>query len=347
MRSVGAPLDTTDHAPAHGGGTAPTVGHEGDSPAAHDDSPVFTPAEEHSLVAKGASPYELGVLARILAIDPPTTRRLIRVYGEELLERLATQPFTDHAELEAALVKQRAQVKDRVPGLYESTDRPPDGWRLVDDENGVVTEFDGTRRLRTTVHGPNGANGYFERAYNPKTKELELRMAFLKRSGADKALPNMIAKQPSAPEMVDGKGTPTVQWVTLHQMRELGVPLGGEGGAPGVEKVHLSDIQNVETVAHLHYLKNTIGGDLSDLVVHTASVKYAETTAIQSGYRRADLPILTGGQETPIRVLLEFQEAGNAQRQAENNAILAKYGFSRDTAMRWGFDIDFPVRPAP
>jgi hypothetical protein len=331
--------------PAHGTGAAP--GHvDGSPPTVHDGSPTLSPTEEHDLVAKGASPYAMGVLARVLAIDPPTTRRLIRVYGEELLERLATQPFTDHTELEAALVKQHAQVKDRVQGLYESTDRPPDGWHLVDDETGVIVEPDGTRRLRTTVQGPNGAYGYFERAYNPETKALELRMAFLKRTGSDKALPTMVSKQPGSPEMIDGKGTPTVQWVTLHQMRALGVPLGGEGSVPGIEKVHLSDIQNVETVAHLHYLKNIAGGDLSDLVVHTASVKYAETTAIQSGYRRFDLPILMGGQETPIRALLDFQEGGSPQRRAENDAILAKYGFDRDTVMRWGFNIDFSVRSA-
>jgi hypothetical protein len=332
-------------APAHVGGPPAARGHVGGAPTVHDDSPVLDPTEEHALVAKGASPYAIGVLARILAIDPPTTRRLIRIYGEELLERLATQPFTDHAELEGALVKQRAQVKDGVRGLYESTDRSPDGWHLVDDESGVIVEADGTRRLRTTVQGPNGAYGYFERAYNPKTKELELRMAFLKRTGSDKALPNMVSKQPGSPEMIDGKGTPTVQWVTLHQMRKLGVPVGGEGSTPGIEKVHLSDIQNVETIVHLHYLRNTIGGDLSDLVIHTASVKYAETTAVQSGYRRVDLPVLMGGQETPIRDLLEFQERGNPQRRAENNAILARYGFDRDTVMRWGFNIDFPVRP--
>lgn len=177
------------------------------------------------------------------------------------------------------------------------------------------------------------------------TKELELRMAFLKLTGDNNALPGVIPKQAGSPEMIDGKGTPTVQWITLHQMRRLGVPLGGGGNAQGVEKIHMSDIQNVETVVHLHYLRKNVGGDLSDLVVHTASVKYAETTAIQSGYQRSDLPVLLDGHETPIRVLLDFQEGGNPQRQAENDAILAKYGFDRDTVMLWNFSIDFPVRP--
>jgi hypothetical protein len=170
-------------------------------------------------------------------------------------------------------------------------------------------------------------------------------MAFLKRTGSDKALPNMVSKQPGSPEMIDGKGTPTVQWVTLHQMRELGVPLGGEGRTPGIEKVHLSDIQNIEAVVHLHYLKNTIGGDLSDLVVHTASVKYAETTAIQSGYRRVDLPVLVGGPRNADTGIARVSGGWQSSATGRNNAILAKYGFDRDTVMRWGFNIDFPVRP--
>jgi hypothetical protein len=344
----GRPITFVEIQPAHGAGAgsgwAPRQGGQ-PHPAVHDSSPVLDPTEEHDLIAKGASPYELGLLARLLAIDPPTTRRLIRTYGEALLERIATQPFTDHAELEAALVKQRAQIEDRTRGLFESTDRPPDGWELVDKENGVVVEPDGTRRLRTTVRGPNGAEGVFERAYHPQRRVLELRLAFLKLTGVDKALPNMISKQPGSPEMIDGRGTPTVQWVTMHQMRKLGVPLGGHGNVHEVETIHLKEIQNVETIVHLHYLKNTMGGDLSDLVAHTASVKYAETTAIQSGYRRSDLPVLLGGNETAIRVLLDFQEHGNPQRRAENDAILARYGFDRDTVMRWNFSIDFSVRP--
>jgi hypothetical protein len=90
-------------------------------------------------------------------------------------------------------------------------------------------------------------------------------------------------------------------------------------------------------------LRTKIGGDLSDLIAHTPSVKYAETTALQSGYHRSDEPVLTGGYEAPIRRLLEHQEKGKPERKAENDQILARYGFVRDTVMRIGFDIDFLV----
>jgi hypothetical protein len=44
---------------------------------------------------------------------------------------------------------------------------------------------------------------------------------------------------------------------------------------------------------------------------------------------------------------MEFQEAGNPARIAENDKILKKYGFNKDTVMLWGFDIDFPTRAKP
>ena len=76
-------------------------------------------------------------------------------------------------------------------------------------------------------------------------------------------------------------------------------------------------------------------------------MKYAQTTAIQSGYERSSSIRVSGGSETPIRGLLEFQEGGSGQRILENDAILARYGFDRDTAMLWGFDIEFAVKSKP
>jgi len=292
-----------------------------------------------------ASPQDKKLLESVLALDPNTGRRLIREYGDELTDYLRTNPLTTLAELEGSLIKGRKEVKTRVRGLAEGIDidKPPDGWRF---ETGTKT--DGvTKVVRTRVYGPNGAEGYFERAYNPVTGELQLRMAFLKESGKDKALPNMIPKQLAATEMVPGRGTPTVQYITLYQMKKLGVPMGDEAGrrSAGVQTIHMSDIQYIETIVHLHWLRKNRDGDLSDLIQFTASVKYAETTAVQSGYERSGPPLLTGGQESSIRELLEFQENGNAKRIAENDKILTKYGFDRDTVMRWGFDIDLPVRP--
>jgi len=92
-------------------------------------------------------------------------------------------------------------------------------------------------------------------------------------------------------------------------------------------------------------LKTTVGGNLSELIAHTHSVQYAETTAVQAGYQRSGDPVVTGGTTTAIRPFVWHQEQNNPKCVADNDRILAKYGFTRDTAMLWHFDIDFPVRP--
>ena len=106
--------------------------------------------------------------------------------------------------------------------------------------------------------------------------------------------------------MVATRGTPTVQYFTLYQLKLLGVPAGqvrwwrrwlhglglraGPFAVPGlVTSIKMSTIQNVEAIVHLHWLRQRYpAADLSDLVVHTASVEYAETTAVQCGYRPSE-----------------------------------------------------------
>lgn len=305
---------------------------------------IFDLLRDPTTLYSGATAADVPVIERVLALEPAEGARLVREYGAELTEYLRTNPLTDLAELRKALARQHTRVNERVAGFYEGIDpqNPPDGWAFTDTQ---FTDPGGVKVLQTKVIGPNGAEGYFERAYDPKNHEVELRMAFLKLSGQDVALPSRIGKQNAAVAMLGDKGSPTVQYVTLYQMKQLGVPLGG-GDVPGAEKVHMSDIQNVETVVHLQWLRDNVGGEPSDLVEHTASVKYAETTAIQTGYERADTPLVLGGQERRIGDLMEFQERNNPSRKAENDAILAKYGYDRDTVMLWGFDIDFLLRPS-
>lgn len=289
-----------------------------------------------------ASPEDVALIDRVVAQHGDDGARLVREYGNELLEYLRFNPLTTVKELEAALIRQRAQVNERVHGFYEGIDpeHPPDGWEFTTTQ---YEDAPGARVIKTRIRGPNGAEGYFERAYNVNFKEVELRMAFLRMAGQDLSLPSMVKKQAASPEMIEGKGSPTVQYITLYQLKRLGVPLGG-AGASSVEKFHMSGIENVETVVHLHYLRTTVGGELDALVAHTASVAYADTTVIQAGYERTSLPFVSGGHEAPIRRLLEFQERGDAARIRANDQMLAKYGMNRDTVMLWGFDIDFFVR---
>src|ERR1041385_6080949 len=98
--------------------------------------------------------------------------------------------------------------------------------------DGRIVDPHGVRVVKTNVYGPDASEGFFERAYDPNDGTLELRMAFRVMNGKKISLPAMVSKQGNSPEMIENRGTPTLQYITLHQMRLLGVPVGqaGTGG---------------------------------------------------------------------------------------------------------------------
>jgi hypothetical protein len=253
------------------------------------------------------------------------------------------------------------------PNLYESMDAStiPPGWRF--DSLDADPEDDGGKviRVRTEVTDPKEAKGLFERAFNSDTGELELRLAFLRLSGLGQGVDPWV--KGGKIDMIQGRGTPTVHYVTLCQMKALGI----SGGAPSlrrriayllkkwlgrslageavITKVKMSTIQNIETIVHLHWLQQKHPGASRDaLLIHTASVRYAETTLIQSGYRREGGVRFIRGPMREIGVigdLMNFQEDGNLARIKEHNDLLARHGFDRNTIMEWNFDIEFDVSP--
>jgi hypothetical protein len=296
---------------------------------------------------KDASPSSLRYIAGIVGSDQPRAIALMKEYGSEFSNYIRFNPVSSLDELENALRKARDEVKQQVSGLVESitVTEPPMGWKFRTPA-GVETGPDGTRVVRTVIEGPNGASGYFERAYNPNTGTLEMRNAFLVMAGAKKGLPSMITEV-KVPMVPAKGGTPTIHYLNLYQMKMLGVPLAGQGG---LLKVKMSTIQNVETIVHLHWLRQRWPNlTMDELISQTASVKYAENSLIQSGYQRTGNARFIPGDEAeaPIRKLLAHMAGGKPTRIAEHTALLQKYGFERDTVMKWNFDIEFDVAPIP
>lgn len=133
----------------------------------------------------------------------------------------------------------------------------------------------------------------------------------------------------------------------LPQLKKLGVAVA-PGGGGAVKVFHMSDIQNIEALLHLHYLRATTGvDDLGELFVHTSAMEYADTTAVQLGFERDGLPWISGGRDGVIDTLMKYQERGNAERIREHDQLLARYGLTRGTVVRYGFDVDFKVRVKP
>ena len=295
----------------------------------------------------GATPDELTRLARLARQQPEEVQRLADQYGAEVLRRLRVTPCGTTGELEAALRQARARIREPLPGLFGSVDvaRPPAGWTFRDSpsQEGRVLV------LRTDVAAgdPRGEplSGYFIRAYEPATATFEFREAFLR------TLPPWT---PAGLPLVRGRGTPTAAYVTMYQMRKLGV-------RPGTLRLlRMRMIENVETILHLEWLRRrNPGRSLDELIGQTASVRYAETAIIQSGHRisaiRMELatpdtrcaPIGTLLAETEQTALDERGPAEQARLRAEHERLLRRYGFTCEMVVPMDYDIAITLAPHP
>jgi len=301
-------------------------------------------------------------LATLDAQGQQRAARLAADYGlEAASRRVRYYPAGSPAELERALERERGRVRTQVYGLFESIDvsQCPVGWSV---SHILRSEAGGSQVVYTDAVGPNGARGVFERGYDPGHRQVELRNAFVRLPGATEGLPVWV-KGTGVP-MDSDRGTPTVQYFTLYQLKMLHVPAGevrwwrrwlyrlslraGPFASPGVVgSIKMSTIQNVEAIVHLLWLRQRYtAAELSDLVIHIASVEYAETTAVQCGYRVLRTNYVKAEEwERPIEMLLTHIEDGNGQREQEHDDLLARFSFDRQTVMKQNFDIELSVAP--
>ena len=108
-----------------------------------------------------------------------------------------------------------SRVSEPVQGLYAGVKPEPKiaDWTVKDT---ITVEKDGTKVALTQVTTPDGKSGYVERAYNPKTKQFEMRNAFLE------AIPGWVDE--GGPGL-GARGIPTVHYLTL---RQTGTSAAGE-----------------------------------------------------------------------------------------------------------------------
>jgi hypothetical protein len=294
--------------------------------------------------------------------DRQRAERLAEEYGRETAKRHVRYHLTPSVnDLGTALKQDRGRVRTRIDGLYESIDvsQCPDGWSITNDRQ---TKSDGTLVVRTDATGPNGARGFFVRGFNAVQQRIELLEAFLQMDGATSRLPAMITGR--AIELVPGKGTPTHLYFTLYQFKVLGIPAGrvrwwrsclhrlrlrqgafAESGVLASMRMHT--IWNLETILHLHWLRQRYPHvSLSQLIAHTASVRYAEDYAIQCGYKVVNVSYVPGDEHEVIidEIMKEFED-DNSQRREEHAGMLARYSFDRQTVMKQNFDIELSVVP--
>jgi hypothetical protein len=256
----------------------------------------------------------------------PIQQGLQNTTPKALVNRVRNRPATP-----AATQQGNARVRTPINGLYQSVDTstPPKGWSFRDAS--IRTAADGTKTLSTEVTGPKGESGVFVRSYNPKTQKVELLEAFLE------DLPKWV--DTSTP-LVPGKGTPTVTYMTLYQMRRLGVSFGG------LKTVKMSTIQNFEAILQLETFRRQ-GMPLDRAVLKTHSVQYADTSIIQSGHQISGAKVITtnGAEFRAIGDYMSFYERRNPALKATYDALLSKYGMQRTDKMWLNYDIELQLKP--
>src|SRR6185503_3664638 len=181
--------------------------------------------------------------------------------------------------------------------------------------------------------------GFIERAYDGISGTLEMRNVFL-----DK-LPSKI--KPKNGAMLTPEGTPTQTYLTLHQMKKLGVGYGK------LTKIKMSTIQNIRSVIELEVLSSKL--PLDEAVLKTHSVTYAETTVIQSGHKIVGGKVTGQGRKRPLQELLDHYEThGNphgprdAAIVSTHDELLAKFGdgkIDRQTPVLWDYNIELSIEP--
>src|SRR4029453_3274507 len=126
-------------------------------------------------------------------------------------------------------------------GLYQTVEGEMrnSGWLVA--EGRLEPSAPGEMVQETRLVGPNGAEGRLVRAYDPMARQLELISAFF-----DPDLPRWI--DAGAVPLVSGRGTPTIAFFTMRQMRAMGIDYGS------LRSVKMSTIQNVEAICQLHWL---------------------------------------------------------------------------------------------
>jgi hypothetical protein len=246
---------------------------------------------------------------------------------------------------------ERTRVTEPVKGVWEQTEHPrfqqPEfsDMTIVEDvfhENGVSTA------VTKVLDASKKRVGHVIRTYNQATGVLELSEAFL-----DK-VPNKIV--PSNGKMLTPTGTPTQTYLTLRQMRALGIEYGT------LRKVKMSTIQNIQSIIQLHVMKTTEPTmSLHEKVRRTASVSYADTTITQSGHRIVDVKFGDAHviSDNKLGRLMEYYERDFSYTKPrdktmveKHDALLKQYGkngdhqiVTRETKAIYNYDIEITLAP--
>ena len=298
---------------------------------------------------QNASARDIADVVRLVEQEPAMVNALFRDHGEQVLRHVQRAPYDTAAGLQTALRRSASRLGPQpgyqvipVPALQKRTELVP-GW------TGVLAKNKTT--FTTKVESASGKPLTLRTRWDGGSGELALDSAFTNPG---------IEEVPQAPVLVrkgDRQGAPAPVYFTLQQMRAAKIPYGAPAGAGGVRTVRLHQIQNMDSVAHLEWLRRRYpNAALKDLVPDTAIYKYGETIANQSGYRVVGVEVDTSGmvKSTPAELTEHYARPVSAREQRgmtpdavrlEHQQILDRFGIDANAPVNIDFDIVLKVEP--
>jgi hypothetical protein len=275
---------------------------------------------------------------------PDGSSFVIREHAAPTTNKMSSSPTPSPASPSAPAPKRR--VTEPVRGVWDQTEaarfKEPAFQHVSFDDVEHVDYRTGIHTIKTTIFSADGQYlGHVIRSYDPKAKTFVMSEAFLEK------VPSKVAPRTGA--MLTSDGTPTQTFLTIHQMKRLGVLYGG------LKKIKMSTIQNIRSIIQLHVLTNKKGLSLDAAVRQTYSLTYGETTIVQSGHMITDVHVNTSGSETgrlgDLMTHYEGKERDPLERQAkidEHDKLIDSFkdhNITRDTRLMWDYDIEIAVAP--
>ncbi len=245
--------------------------------------------------------------------------------------------------LQLSLDRRASGVTGLEADIYREIDpiRAP-GWEL---KHSTGRSGD-AEMLSTTVRGPardgiGVGEGKIIRTYDPARRVLTFSLADLEATKK----PVQAWMRTGKAELVPGRGTPTVVYVTLAQMKMWGIPLGG------VREFKWSTVVNLDSLFHLAWLRREFPDPKKvpweELFRQTSSFRYGETIITQSGHAIDKLEFSGAGFERLGNMLAEARRKGDESELHELQSLMVRYGLDPETELFTSFDVTASVSPLP
>ncbi|MGI5328757.1 hypothetical protein [Actinomadura nitritigenes] len=267
-------------------------------------------------------------LSRALAADVTIGRRILDPAGNAKAD----------LELLRAARAPRPPVTALVPGLWERIDfaRLRDDLQLPEARislphppRGDEAKELGPHIRRVGIQAPDGSAALMERSYNTETGVFTLEYLRI-----DRNFPRRFVD--IQPQLVPGLGVPLETYATIALMKWFTQHFGADFTVP--RTVHLSNIINVESIAHLAQARLR-GVPEETALLGTRTVLHAANSITQSGGRIVRAELSAPGEILPWEWATTLKERTDL---VQSTGIVLPL----DLPVRKHYDVDLLVEPA-